>query len=169
MKTKGWLAAALAASGMVYAIHTGGCLNSKAPDEKLAGHFEDLCEIARNNIDSPEKGVRQLGRYFGKHTGDMLGEFGDTIATIEKIDDEDKHDDRAAVARDRIHAPWIACGPDWQRFFDAVDRDPGASQTLQHGIERLGRTLEIIFPGMQGDFRRLPYLISNFQVAPSVP
>jgi hypothetical protein len=135
---------------------SGGCLGSKAPDEQLAGHFEELCDIARDNIETPERGVRHLGRYFGKHTEDMLGEFGATMQLIEKIPDDDKHDKRAYTARDRIQHPLRACERDWERFAEAVEADPEASALLQHGLDRIGRTFEIIFSGADLDFRTLP-------------
>ena len=55
MKTKGWLVSVVAVAGIGYGIK-GGCLtqNTKAPDEKLASRFDDLCVIARENITSPE-------------------------------------------------------------------------------------------------------------------
>ena len=132
-----------------------GCLSKAAPDERLAGRFDDLCDIARKNVDTPQKGVRSIGLYMLKHTDDMLGEFGATIATIEAIKDDDKHDDRAHVARDRIRAPLRACEADWMRFFDAVDNDEKASEMVSSAAERLNRTFEIIFSAKM-DLRHLP-------------
>lgn len=134
-----------------------GCVNREAPDERLAGRLDKLCVIARDSVDAPERGVRKLGRYLGEHTGDMLKDFGDTIATIEKITDDAKHDDRARLARDRIHG--AACPRDWQRFGDAVDRDPAAHQLLIEMQERLSRTFEILFKGARLDVRELPQLL----------
>lgn len=144
---------ALVAGGAVMAMK--GCLSKAAPDERLAGRFDDLCDIARKNVDTPQKGVRSIGLYMLKHTDDMLGEFGGTIATIEAIKDDDKHDDRARVARDRIRAPLRACEADWMRFAEAVDSDPKASEMVANAAERLNRTFEIILSAKM-DFRHLP-------------
>ena len=125
-----------------------GCLSRKpAPDERLAGRFADLCDIARKHVDTPEAGLRTMGRYLDRHTGDLFGEWGDTLAAIERIPNDDKHDDRARLARDRIRKPLYACQRDWMRFGQAVENDPAAKALLEHFSERLSRTFEIIGSG----------------------
>ncbi len=134
-----------------------GCLSKPAPDVRLAGRFDDLCDIARDNVKTPEKGVRALGKYFLKHGDDMFGEWGGTIAEIEKIKDDDKHDDRARVARDRLRQPLRACEDDWVRFAEAVDSSPEASELVTNAMERLNRTFEIILSSRAHfDFDHLP-------------
>lgn len=154
MKARGWLVT-VAVVGVAVTTVRGGCFRSttKAPDERLAGNFVDLCEIARANVETPERGVKKLGRYLGKHADDMLGAFGATLSQIERIDDDEKHDARARLARERIQAPLRACERDWERFGRAVERDPAANAALQRGVDRLGRTLEIIFSSANGDRR----------------
>jgi hypothetical protein len=157
MKASSLVLGALVAGGLVFTVK-GGCLTSEpAPDERLAKHFESMCAIGRDNIKTPERGVRKLGRYLDKHAGDMFGDFGDMLATIERIKDDDKHDRRAELARDRIRRPVIACARDWNRFGEAVGADPKATELLEHFNERLGRTFEIIFSGANGfDLLKLP-------------
>ena len=166
MKRKGWIVGVVVTGGVVLAMR--GCLSKpEAPDVRLAGRLAAMCEIARGNIATPERGLRKLGGYLGKHLGDITGELGDTIATIEKIADDDKHDERARVARDRIRKPVHSCEDDWNRFGEAVDKDPAATELLVETNERLGRTLQILI-GERVNLRDLPaYLISNFQVVPS--
>jgi hypothetical protein len=149
MTSKGVFAGALIAAGLVFTIK-GGCLNdsTKAPDERLASRLDDLCQIARGNIGTPVRGVQKLGGYMAKHTGDVLGDFGATIATIERIPDDKKHDDRARVARDRIRKPLRACEADWIRFGNAVENNPEATAIVEKFSIRLNRTIEIIFSGM---------------------
>jgi hypothetical protein len=149
MTSKGWIVAgAIAVGGVVVA--RGGCLNqtTKAPDERLASRISDICDIARGNISTPVRGVHKLGAYMAKHSGDVLGDFGDMMATIERIPDDAKHDARARVARDRIRKPAIACQADWIRFGHAVENNPEASALMQRFSIRLNRTIEIIFSGM---------------------
>lgn len=143
MKTR-WIGALLVASGLVVGVRSGGCLSKPAPDEQLASHFAKLCDIAHDNIDTPAAGVRHLGRYLGNHLDDILGAWGGTIATIERVEDDAKHDDRARLARDRLVAPLRACRSDWERFADAVENDGEALDVIGHASERLGRTLDII-------------------------
>jgi hypothetical protein len=147
MKLTGWLAGALVAGGVVMTMRSGCLSKSQAPDERFAGRLDDLCAIARKHVDTPEVGVRALGRYFDKHVGDMLGEWGDTIAAIERIPDDKKHDDRARLARDRMRKPALACAADWQAFNRAVERDPKAKALVERFAERLQRTFEIIGSG----------------------
>jgi len=155
---KAWLVPVVVAGGVfgVYAT-SGGCLNSKDPDQTLAGRFDDLCDIASDGAKKPEQGVRKLGRYLASHSGDMLKDLADTIALIEKISDDNAHDARAGVARDRIQKPLIECAETWNEFGDAIENDPAALELLQHGMDRLGRTLEIIFgEGATLEIRDLP-------------
>jgi hypothetical protein len=155
MKLQGWFVAALVVGGVGFGIR-GGCVNDSPPDKDLAAHLEDLCEIARDHIDAPEQGVRKLGRYLGKHADDILGDFGATLALIERIDDDRKHDDRARLARDRIRKPVRACERDWMRFGEAVEADPKASALVDRFARRINRTFEIIFSSTELDLKTLP-------------
>lgn len=157
MTAKGWFVVALVAGGATFAVKTtAGCLNKPAPDQRLAGRLDDLCGIARDGADKPEAGVRALGKYMGKHAGDLLGDFGDTIALIERVADDDAHDERARMARERIHTPLAACRSDWERFDQAVERDPAAKAIVDKAMIRLNRTLEILFGNGGWTLRELP-------------
>jgi hypothetical protein len=158
MKASGWIVAALVAAGITVTAR-GGCLSSKDPDEELASRFDKMCDIARDNVDTPEAGVRKLGRYLGSHLDDIFGELGGTLAAIETTADDAKHDDRARLARSRLGAPWRACERDWRRFADAVERDPDAAELVDRAAERLSRTFEIIFSG--ADLRELPARVQS--------
>jgi hypothetical protein len=157
MTAKGWFVVALVAGGAAFAVKTtAGCLNKPAPDQKLAGRLDDLCDIARDGADKPEAGIRALGKYLGKHAGDLLGDFGDTVALIERVADDDAHDERARMARERISAPLLACERDWRRFEQAVENDPAARAVLDKAMTRLNRTLEILFGNRAWTLRDLP-------------
>lgn len=146
-----WLAGLLVA---------GGCWSSSsgnAPDEKIAKRMTDVCAIAKEGSTDAVKGVKKLGKYFDAHTGDLLGEWGDTLATIERIPDDRKHDDRARLARDRIQRPLIGCNRDLQRFANAIEASPEASAMMQRFSVRFNRTIEIIFGGK--DFAGLESIV----------
>lgn len=144
MKTRGWITLVILVGGLVWASRA--CrLNTVDPDQRVAAHLDALCEIARDHVRAPEKGVRTMGRYLGKHTGDLTGALGSTIATIERIQDDAYHDERARIARERIQGPLRACERDWARFAQAVEADPEASALVERALRRLNRTLEIIF------------------------
>jgi len=130
------------AGGVVYGMK--GCLSKADPDERLAGRFDDLCSIATNNVDTPVKGVQKLGGYLGKHLGDITGDFGDTIAMIERISNDDKHDARARVARDRILHSVLDCQDHWMEFAQAVEDNPEAVKLVNRAGERFSRTLDIL-------------------------
>src|SRR5215468_9657942 len=92
-------AAALVTSGVVLGLKVG--CREQAPDEQLAEYLGAMCAIARGNIDTPVRGVKKLGRYLDEHAGHMLGAWGATLMSIERISDDVEHDDRARLARDR--------------------------------------------------------------------
>jgi hypothetical protein len=118
---------------------------SSEPDEKLVGHLDHLCQIAADNIDTPDRGVQKYFAYLGKHSPDMLKQFGATLVAVERISDDRAHDDRARRARDRLNTSLRRCEHTYQRFAEAIENDPAASRRVARGAERFGRTLEIIF------------------------
>ncbi len=145
MKTSRLVVALAVVGGSFYGIREmKGCVSSAAPDTRLAGHIDDICKIARANIDTPAHGVKQLGGFLGAHLGDMTGELGDTLAAIETTRDDDKHDERARTARSRILAPLRLCAGDLDRFAQAVSTDEEASELMAHFSERFNRTIEIM-------------------------
>jgi hypothetical protein len=157
MTKTGWIVAvAVVAGGAMVASRSCKGVVTKAPDEQLAEHFEAICEIARTNVDKPVRGVRQLGGYFGDHAGDMLKDFADTVALIERIKDDEKHDDRAYQARERIWAPTVDCAEEMNDFFDAIGQSEEASAILERTMTRVDRTIGIIFSGAHVDLRHLP-------------
>ena len=159
MKIQGLVVGALVTGGVVFAMK--GCFRSpaaQAPEERLAQRLGSMCEIARDNIKTPEAGLRKLGGYLDKNVDKVMGDYGAMFAAIERIPDDAKHDDRARLARDRLRKPLVGCERDWQQFADAVNKDPAAAALLQRFAERLQRTLEIIGgqSAPQLDFARLP-------------
>jgi hypothetical protein len=142
-KLRGVVLGALIAGGSVYAMK--GCLSKQSPDHKVGASFEKVCSIAKHNVDTPERGVRELGRYFGSHLGDLTGAFGDTVAMIESISDDARHDERAREARKTMFEPLRACQTELLEFAQAVSEDEHATALMNHAGERLGRTFEIIF------------------------
>ncbi len=133
----------LALAMLWWAQRDGG--SGKKPDAKLARHITAVCRIFEKNVDSPRSGVDRLFGYLGKHTEEIFGLFGATLVVIEKIPDDKQHDQRAREAAKRLHPPLIACDRPANRFFDAVNRDPEARKRFEHGVQRLDRTLQILF------------------------
>ena len=145
MNAKGWVVTMVVVGGVGLGIRSqAGCANQPEPDQRFATHLEHICEIGRANIETPRNGVKKLGAYFAKNLGNITGTFGSTIAAIERIPDDAKHDARARLARDRIHGPLIACHGDWTRFADAVMGDPEAAAMVERAGNRLSRTLDIL-------------------------
>src|SRR3978361_967437 len=142
-KLRGVVLGALIVGGSVYAMK--GCLSKQSPDRKVGDSFEKVCSIAKKNVETPERGVRELGRYFSAHLGDLTGAWGDTIAMIESIPDDERHDKRAHEARDAMFKPLRACQTELLEFAQAVSEDERATELMNHAGERLGRTININF------------------------
>lgn len=157
MKHTGWMLAAVAIGG---AFAARDCLDDAGsdPDERLAAQLEHvLCKIGKVGAKDPVKGVRKLGAYLAEHSGDMLKNFGDTIAMIESIRDDKKHDARAYKARDTLATPIVDCDETWNEFGERVEDSPEAIALLDHAGKRLERTLDIIFDDRaRSTFRELP-------------
>jgi hypothetical protein len=129
-----------------------------APDEKLADHLDSMCAIAERGIKSPDDGVRRLFGYFGENGPQMLHTFGDLLVEIERIDDDGRHDARARLAHKRLRARLVACRATWERFGEAIERDEQAAHRLERGLDRFGRTIEIIFGEAAGGLGEWPLL-----------
>lgn len=158
MKIQGLVAGVLVTGGVVFAMR--GCFRSPAaqpPEERLAQRLGSMCEIARDNVKTPEAGLRKLGGYLDKNIDKVMADYGAMFAAIERIPDDAKHDDRARLARDRLRKPLVGCDRDWQQFADAVNKDPAAAALLERFAQRLSRTFEIISgQHLDVDFARLP-------------
>ncbi len=143
-----WMLMVLALAGglAVRAVACGGADRPKLePDERLALHAKHLCAIAKAGAAEPRAGVVRMLRYHGDHAPDMAAALAETLVLIERIPDDRAHDARARVARERLRAPVVACEEPWQRFVDAVGKDPEAAAILERATTRLGRTIEIVF------------------------
>lgn len=149
------LAIAVAGLSVVTISTVRSCGSASAPDQRLAARLGDLCEIATDGADKPVKGVKKLGRYMLAHSGELLGDLGDTLAVIERIPDDDAHDERAHLAHERIAPVLHQCARQWMAFAEAVERDPEANEIAERAMIRLNRTLEIILGG-SATMRDLP-------------
>ena len=134
----------------------------RPPDERLAAHFEAICDIAEHDADHPSRGVDHLFAYLGANSPDMMRDFGDTLVLIERIDDDEAHDARARIAAERLQAPLIGCAEELQRFGQAIQNDPEAAAKFQRGVERFTRTIEILFGGPGGATLRPAELFRQF-------
>ena len=143
----------------------------EAPDERLVGHMNATCAIAKEHVATPERGVGELFAYLGEHSPQMMKEFGELLVLIERIEDDVQHDARAKQAAKRLRGAALRCEPHWERFFLAVERDPKARARFERGVERLGRTLEILFGGKGASLVpssiRLPGMVSTGMVVAS--
>lgn len=147
-RTSKWMLIGCALAGVV-AVRTVACAGGDRPklepDQRLAVHAQHLCAIAKAGVAQPRTGVVRMLRYHGDHAPDMAAALAETLVLIERIPDDRAHDARARVARDRLRAPVAACEETWQRFGDAVAKDPEAAAILERATTRLGRTFEIVF------------------------
>ncbi len=139
--------------GLVWWSSRGG---RQAPDQRLADHARALCKIAAHGADDPEDGVGRLFGYYGARGPAMARDLAELLVLIERIDDDRAHDQRAALASRRLHAPIAACADTFARFGEAVQDDPEASARLERGMQRFGRTLEILLGGGGGQMLRSP-------------
>lgn len=173
MKLRSWWSNTLViASVFLVVFVVRGCVGcvtggGKAPDEKLAGQFRDLCSIAKSGAKEPVAGVKKWGRYMLAHTGDMMKNFADTFAEIEMIADDEEHDKRAYVARDRIWEPVVDCVEAWDKFAEAIMNNDEAEDMLDRAMERLDRSLDIVLgEGQNVTFKDLPReLVRRFDAA----
>jgi len=142
------------------AVRSGCSSEAPAPDERLAKQFRAICKITERHVDSPRAGVQQLSRYLGDHAPDLLHDWAELLVLIERIDDDEAHDDRARLAGRRFEKVLSPCHEAMSEFADAVEGDEEATRLLQHNLERLNRSIEIILTGgAENLLRELPALV----------
>ncbi|HEU5056002.1 MAG TPA: hypothetical protein VFU21_05735 [Kofleriaceae bacterium] len=118
--------------------------SSRAPDQRLASRIDDLCQIAAKHVTKPRLGVKKWFAYLGAHSPDMLEQTGNMFVAIERIADDEKHDERARLAARRLHPVLQRCEKPLDDFFRAVEADPEANELFTRGMERFSRTLAIL-------------------------
>lgn len=158
MRRSGWILISVAVAGG-FAARAGCSSSERAPDERLASHFASICRIADRHVESPQLGVQKLMRYLGDHAPEMLQQWGELLVLTERLDDDRAHDDRARLAGRRFARVLEPCAEPMAEFGEAVEEDPEANRLLQTGLNRLNRTLEIIFSGGAMQLRTLPALV----------
>jgi hypothetical protein len=122
----------------------------RGPDDKLVKYVDGMCEVMGKHVDTPRAGVDALFGYYGRNAPDMFMQFGALLVEIERIPDDRAHDRRARKANAKLRKAFKRCEPTAERFAQAVERDPRARTKLERGVERLGRTLEILLGGAGG-------------------
>ncbi|MFT3694595.1 MAG: hypothetical protein QM831_15710 [Kofleriaceae bacterium] len=142
MRTSSLLVAMAVVGGSVYMAR--GCLSRPAPEDRLVSRFDDLCTIAKRNINTPEQGVKAFGTYLGKYLGDMTGDFGDLIVATNKAKDPDA---AAHAAHDKLEATLEACGPTIEEFAKAVEANGPAREYINTKGDRAVRTILILLTG----------------------
>jgi hypothetical protein len=75
----------------------------------------------------------------------MLHDYGELVTSIERVADDRRHDERAREAGRVINAPLHECADTLERFAEAVEADDEASAKVSRGVDRLGRTLQLLF------------------------
>ena len=137
------LVAVVGAALAYYAVR--GCGNE--PEDRLAAHLDALTKIMKGHLGSPAKGVTRLFDYNQAHVSEMLGLWGEIIATLDRIEDDRAREKRGrrivATLRPALDRFAAAAEP----FFEKVQRDPEARRTLEKRLARL-KPLEDLFQSL---------------------
>jgi hypothetical protein len=138
-----WLA--VVCGGCLAYLAVRGCGNE--PEGRLAAHLDALSKIMKGHLGSPEKGVTRLFDYNQAHVSEMLGLWGELIATLDRIEDDRAREKRGkrivATLRPALDRFAAAAEP----FFERVQRDPAARRTLEQRLARL-KPLEELFQSL---------------------
>ena len=89
----------VAATGLVVST---GC---KSPEEKLAGHMEEMTEIMEDNKDEPQKGVEELREYLHDNLPEMAEASAELLVEIDKLESKSERKDRIEEAMEAVREP----------------------------------------------------------------
>jgi hypothetical protein len=114
------------------------------PDERIGARLAKVCPIARDNVETPVRGVDALGRFFAENTPGVLHDFAELVVQIERIDDPRRRERRAEVGHTRMFAPMSRCHRALEQFIEAIDHDEEAKARWQAGVMRVNQTVRIL-------------------------
>ena len=151
MRVRRWGIASLVVGASVLALcRVGG----SRPEKKLAAHVDELTQIMKRNLATPEAGVTELFDHNREHVSAMLALWGEIIAALDRIEDDRARERRGRQIVAGLRPALDRFGQAAERFFDRVDRDPRARAALEKRLARL-KPLEDLFQSLSAALRRL--------------
>jgi hypothetical protein len=127
-------------------------IQRSSSEERIARRLGTVCQIARDNVKTPARGVDRLFAHLDANTAETLRDLGELVVEVQRIGDEKRHAERARRANRVLRAPLESCRADLDRFSEAINGDEAATRKLEAGIERLNRTLGLLFGDAARDF-----------------
>jgi len=132
-------------------------LRGCTPEAKLATHLDQLSRLMEKHVRSPRGAVTRFFDYNQEHLSEMLGLWGDILATLDRIENDKSREARGRRLVATLRPSLQRFGETSQRFFEAVQRDPEARQELERRLARL-RPLEDLFQALSRLTRQLVLL-----------
>ncbi|MCU1278095.1 MAG: hypothetical protein JWM53_1641 [bacterium] len=162
MKRAGWKSVAVIV--VVVAI-AWWVVRRRGPEDRVAARYQQLCDLAADNVATPARGVDRLTAFVAGEGADQLHDLAELVVDTTAISDERRHDEHAREARRRMRAPLLACAETLTRFAEAVDSDEEAHAKLARTLDRLVRTLQLLFGDTTSSPRDLRELFSKLPLA----
>ncbi len=144
MKRRALVLGLVCGGSLVY-LAVRGCGNE--PEGRLAAHLDKLTAIMKGNLGSPQKGVTRLFDYNQAHVSEMLGLWGEIIATLDRIEDDRAREKRGKRIVETLRPALDRFAAAAEPFFERVQRDPEARRTLEQRLARL-KPLEDLFQSL---------------------
>jgi hypothetical protein len=151
-KKRGAVFAILVAGSIAAVCGVRGC--GDEPEDKLAVHLDQLTKIMKGGLGSPNQGVTRLFDYNQANISEMLGLWGEIIATLDRIEDDRTRERRGRRIVQVLRPALDRFGAAAEPFFERVQRDPEAKRTLEKRLARL-KPLEELFQSLGRAARRL--------------
>lgn len=117
----------------------------RGPERRIAARMQEVCDLAEANVKTPVRGVDALGAMLAARAPELMHDLAELTVDTTRIGDERRHDERAREARRVMAAPLHACSDALSRFAEAVEHDEVAHAHLQRALDRLARTLQLLF------------------------
>ena len=115
---------ALALAGLVFG---SGC---KSPEDRLAGHAEELTEIMEDHMDKPKEGIEELREYMQDNLPDIAEDMTQVLVDLdeEEGDDRSKHADEVVETLEKPIEKLVKTA---MEFAGKVDEDDDAKKELK--------------------------------------
>jgi len=80
-------------------------LGLSSPEDRIAGHLEDMTEIMEDHEDEPADGVEKLHEYIQDNLPSMMEAYGEIMVDLDKMDDPEDRAERIEDIAETLEDP----------------------------------------------------------------
>ena len=130
---------------LLTAVAVSGC--SRSPENKIAGHIEDLTELMKDNEEEPAEGIEEIRSYLQDNLPDLMEAVGEGLQALDECDDNECRDEEVESWVEALEEPLNTLAETAKEFAEAIEGDDDAQEALEEigeHFEEIGDAVEAI-------------------------